>query len=188
MANVIIDGSQNRYDANLVNHSAPGGNNGDAATGTDTYDLTGVVGQNPPPVEPDPQPPVTITFTLIVNHLDQDGNALSAPIVSAALAEGSAYSTAAGSFDGYVLTGTSGDAVSGIMNGNKAVTCIYKLDEIVEIPEEEVPLMEIPDEEVPLADVPKTGDNVTLFVILAALSGLSLAALALTGRKKNSSK
>jgi len=53
----------------------------------------------------------------------------------------------------------------------------------VEIPEEEVPLAEIPEEEVPLADVPKTGDNLTLWMAILALSVSGLAALKLTGRK-----
>ena len=66
-----------------------------------------------------------------------------------------------------------------------------------EIPEEEevvfdedVPLASMPPEEeifdgdVPLANVPKTGDSTGLWAALTALSGASLAALGLTGKKR----
>ena len=56
-----------------------------------------------------------------------------------------------------------------------------------EIPEEEVPLddlTEIEDEEIPLADVPHTGDNAICFVIVAVLSAMGLAVLALTRKRE----
>lgn len=49
-----------------------------------------------------------------------------------------------------------------------------------EVPEETV----IDEEEPPLADAPETGDDLTLWITAAALSGLGLAALAITGRKR----
>lgn len=66
-----------------------------------------------------------------------------------------------------------------------------------ELPEEEVfdgdvPLATMPpeeeevfDEDVPLATVPKTGDTTGLWAGLTALSGLSLAALGFTGKRKD---
>ncbi len=181
---------------------------GDAASGVMddnkevnyVYKLKEVVPPQPPV---DPQPPVPVYYTLTVSWVDEDGNALT-PQESSSHFANSPYTTVQKSFEGYSFVQTSGDAVSGVMNSNKAVTYIYKLDEIVEIPdedpplvdipdeepplvdipEEDVPLVDIPDEDVPMADVPKTGDNLALYVILAVLSGLSLAALALTGKKK----
>ncbi|MBQ9932056.1 MAG: doubled motif LPXTG anchor domain-containing protein, partial [Firmicutes bacterium] len=55
---------------------------------------------------------------------------------------------------------------------------------LADLPDEEVPLADIPEEDVPLADVPKTGDNSPLFMVLALLSGLGLAILGITGRKR----
>lgn len=55
---------------------------------------------------------------------------------------------------------------------------------LAEIPEEEVPMAELPDEEVPLADVPKTGDISAVWSVMAAVSGLGLAGLGLTGKKR----
>lgn len=57
-----------------------------------------------------------------------------------------------------------------------------------ELEEPEVPLGPAPEEvvedpEVPLANVPKTGDNVVLWLFAAALSGLSMLWLALSGKK-----
>ena len=44
--------------------------------------------------------------------------------------------------------------------------------------------IQIIDEEVPLADVPKTGDPMSIYAATAALSGVGLAVLGLTGKKK----
>ncbi len=63
---------------------------------------------------------------------------------------------------------------------------------VEEIPEEEVPLVElpeepaveIPEEEVPLAEAPKTGDNLGLWFLLAASSGLGLVWMTITGKKR----
>ena len=46
------------------------------------------------------------------------------------------------------------------------------------------PLVELPDEEVPLADAPKTGDAMTLYIGLTALSGMGLLGLGLTKKKE----
>ena len=76
-------------------------------------------------------------------------------------------------------------------------------DPPVEIPDDDVPQGELPEqpgdpgtqpenpgetvideEEPPLADAPETGDSLPLWITAAALSGLGLAALAITGRKR----
>ena len=43
--------------------------------------------------------------------------------------------------------------------------------------------MNLPEEDIPLADVPKTGETM-IYRIMAAISGITLMALAVTGRKK----
>ena len=76
-------------------------------------------------------------------------------------------------------------------------------DPPVEIPDDDVPQGELPEqpgdpgtqpenpgetvideEEPPLADAPETGDSLPIWITAAALSGLGLAALAITGRKR----
>lgn len=67
-----------------------------------------------------------------------------------------------------------------------------------DIPDEETPTTELPedptdipedptdlpDEDVPLADVPSTGDNLIAWVLAAAVSGVGLVWLAISGKKR----
>lgn len=55
---------------------------------------------------------------------------------------------------------------------------------LADLPDEEPPLADIPDEAPPLSDVPKTGDMSAIWYVLTALSGSGLAALAVTGKKR----
>ena len=52
----------------------------------------------------------------------------------------------------------------------------------VEIPEE--PEVEIPEEDVPLAEIPETGDTSAMWILAAAVSGIGLVWLSLTGKKR----
>ena len=56
-------------------------------------------------------------------------------------------------------------------------------EEEVELTEEEVPMMELPEEEVPMAQAPETGDAALLWALVAAMSGIALAWLTISGRK-----
>ena len=47
----------------------------------------------------------------------------------------------------------------------------------------EIPVTDLPEEDIPLADVPRTGETM-IYRIMAAISGITLMALAVTGRKK----
>ena len=58
------------------------------------------------------------------------------------------------------------------------------VDPEIEIPEDETPLEEIPDEDVPLTEIPETGDAMALYTALSILSGMGLAGLGLTSRKR----
>ncbi len=59
---------------------------------------------------------------------------------------------------------------------------------LVDIPDEDVPLVDIPDEDVPLAEVPKTGDATFLYATLTAISGFGLAALGLKKKKEENNE
>ena len=53
-----------------------------------------------------------------------------------------------------------------------------------DIPDEETPTTDLPDEDVPQADVPTTGDNLIAWVLAAAVSGVGLVWLAISGKKR----
>ncbi len=155
----------------------------DAVSGEMNSDKTVVYEytKNPPYIPP--------TYTLTVNYVDTEGNVLHPQLVTSRMAPGSAYTTEQKTFEGYSFVETTGDAVSGIMNGNKTVTYIYT--PIEDIPDEDPPLGDVPDdveelpeEDIPLADVPATGDATGLWLALSAISGSGLIGLNLMGRKK----
>lgn len=52
-----------------------------------------------------------------------------------------------------------------------------------DLPDEDTPTTDLPDEDVPQADVPTTGDNLIAWVLAAAVSGLGVVWLALSGKK-----
>ena len=54
----------------------------------------------------------------------------------------------------------------------------------VVIPDIDVPTTDIPEEEVPTAEPPKTSDSMIVWVLAAAVSGLGLVWLALSGKKR----
>ncbi|OUQ81645.1 Cna B-type domain-containing protein [Flavonifractor sp. An100] len=56
--------------------------------------------------------------------------------------------------------------------------------DVTDLGDEDVPLSELPDEDVPKADVPATGDNLMVWVMAAAVSGIGLVWLTLTGKKR----
>jgi hypothetical protein len=53
-----------------------------------------------------------------------------------------------------------------------------------ELPDVDEPLEELPDEDTPLASVPRTGDRTLAWTMAAAVSGLGLVFLAVSGRKR----
>ncbi|MEG1658399.1 MAG: doubled motif LPXTG anchor domain-containing protein [Oscillibacter sp.] len=55
---------------------------------------------------------------------------------------------------------------------------------LADLPETEIPLTELPETEVPLAEAPATGDNLAMWIMAAAISGLSLVWLMISGKKR----
>ena len=53
-----------------------------------------------------------------------------------------------------------------------------------EAPEEEIPLEELPEEEVPLSEIPQTGDMSALWALTLAASGLALAWVLCSNKKR----
>lgn len=70
---------------------------------------------------------------LTVNWVDEDGAILHDTLVES-IKEGTAYTTEQKSFDGYTLKEITGDAASGVMDGDKIVTYVYAV-EVVEPPD-----------------------------------------------------
>ena len=74
-------------------------------------------------------------YTVTVNYVDEDGNVLAPAYTSASLLEGTAYDVtaqAALSIQGYTYKTTTGDAVTGTLDGNKVVTVVYTKDAVIE--------------------------------------------------------
>ncbi len=88
----------------------------------------------------------------------------------------------------YSFTAVTGTVVD---NGENVVYVYYSAPEIVEIPEEDVPLVDIPEEDVPLADTPSTGDNphtgdpIFVYVGLSVVSGFGILALNLKKKEED---
>jgi hypothetical protein len=54
----------------------------------------------------------------------------------------------------------------------------------IDLPDEGVPTTDLPDEDVPKAEVPATGDSLGAWILAAAVSGIGLVWIALTGKKR----
>ncbi len=66
-----------------------------------------------------------VYYTLTVNYVTDTGEELTAQIIESNKLEGNTYITEQKEFSGYSFQSTSGDAASGIMDGDKEVTYIY---------------------------------------------------------------
>ena len=70
-------------------------------------------------------------YTVTVNYVDEDGNTVAPAYTSASLLEGTAYDVTAQdaiAIQGYTYKATTGDAVTGTLDGNKVVTVVYTKD------------------------------------------------------------
>lgn len=155
----------------------------------------------------------TTYYTVTVNYLDQDGNTI-ASSHNEQLRSGSHYDVSAYDameIEGYTYDRTTGDSLTGTMNGNKVINVYYTAEETdlededvpqgglpEDIEDPDVPTGELPDgtegsdgsdidlsdEDVPLANVPETGDISPLWICAAAVSGLSVICLVTAGKKR----
>lgn len=134
----------------------------------------------------EPYSPSYMYYHVTVNYLDKDnGRSIASSYTSPSHIEGSSYDVSsydAIAIDGYTYDSTSGDALTGVLNGNKVVNVYYVADEETDIDDGETPTTDLPDEpgeieipgcEFPLGNLPQTGttSNAGLF---QAVSGVFL--------------
>ena len=153
----------------------------------------------------------TTSYTVTVNYYDQEGNKI-AESHSESHNRNYRYDVTAYdaiAIEGYTYVETTGDALTGALNGDKVINVYYAADETdlgdddvpmgelpdapgtgetedpgVELEEPDVPMGELPEGEVPLVDVPATGDSLTAWIAAAVVTGAGLVWLVLTGRKR----
>ena len=124
-------------------------------------------------------------YTVTVNFVDEDGNPVAPAYTSDSLKEGSAYDViaqAAPAIQGYTYKVTTGDALTGTLDGNKVITVVYTKDTVDPINPDPVK----PEPTKP-ADTPNTGDSSHMFLWLglALVSGSAAMGAVIVSKKKN---
>ena len=124
-------------------------------------------------------------YTVTVNFVDEDGNIVAPAYTSDSLKEGSAYDVtaqAAPAIQGYTYKVTTGDALTGTLDGNKVITVVYTKDTVDPIKPDPVK----PEPTKP-ADTPNTGDSSHMFLWLglAVVSGGAVIGVVIANKKKN---
>lgn len=98
----------------------------------------------------EPYSPSYMYYHVTVNYLDKDnGRSIASSYTSPSHIEGSSYDVSAYdaiAIDGYTYDSTSGDALTGVLNGNKVVNVYYVADEETDIDDGETPTTDLPDE------------------------------------------
>ena len=127
-------------------------------------------------------------YTVTVNFVDEDGNPVAPAYTSDSLKEGSAYDVtaqAAPAIQGYTYKVTTGDALTGTLDGNKVITVVYTKDTVDPINPDPVK----PEPTKP-ADTPNTGDSSHMFLWLglAVISGGAVIGVVIANKKKNHSR
>ena len=147
------------------------------------------------PVNPPVNPPVTTYdyYTVTVNYLDKDSGAVIHEKYSTTQREHTTYDVTAQdkiAIEGYTYVETTGDALTGTLNGSKAINVYYS--KTTDIDDGDTPTTpaepgsDIGDDDVPTtpAQPPKTGDSMGLWIAAALVSGMGLVWLALSGKKR----
>ena len=124
-------------------------------------------------------------YTVTVNYVDEDGNIVAPAYTSDSLKEGSAYDVtaqAAPAIQGYTYKVTTGDPLTGTLDGNKVITVVYTKDTVDPINPDPVK-----PEPTKLADTPNTGDSSHMFLWLglAVVSGGAVIGVVIANKKKN---
>ena len=124
-------------------------------------------------------------YTVIVNFVDENGNPVAPAYTSDSMKEGSAYDVtaqAAPAIQGYTYKATTGDALTGTLDGDKVITVVYTKDTVDPINPDPVK----PEPTKP-ADTPNTGDSSHMFLWLglALVSGSAAMGAVIVSKKKN---
>ena len=123
-----------------------------------------------------------LRYTVTVRYVDEEGNAVAPAYTSDSLKEGSAYDVTAQTapaIQGYTYKATTGDPLTGTLDGNKVVTVVYTKDAVDPTPAKPEPAKP--------GDTPHTGDSgsMLLWLSLAVVSGgAAVSALVVSKRKK----
>lgn len=144
--------------------------------------------------EPIITPPTSYDYyTVTVNYFDKATGEVIHTAYTKTQREYTAYDVTAQdkiAIEGYTYVETSGDALTGTLNGNKVINVYYTKDADIDdgdtptTPAE--PGSDIGDDDVPTtpAQPPKTGDSMGLWIAAALVSGMGLVWLALSGKKR----
>ena len=144
------------------------------------------------PVNPPVGPTVTY-YSVTVNYYDKASGAVIHEKYSTTQREHTTYDVTAQdkiAIEGYTYVETSGDALTGTLNGNKVINVYYS--KTTDIDDGDTPTTpaepgsDIGDDDVPTtpAQPPKTGDSMGLWIAAALVSGMGLVWLALSGKKR----
>lgn len=129
-------------------------------------------------------------YTVTVNYYDKDSGEVIHTAYTTTQREYTAYDVTAQdkiAITGYTYVETTGDALTGTLNGNKVINVYYTKDSDIDdgnTPTD--PGTDIGDDDVPVtpAQPPKTGDSMGLWIAAAMVSGMGLIWLSLSGKKR----
>ena len=121
-------------------------------------------------------------YTVTVRYVDEEGNAVAPAYTSDSLKEGSAYDVTAQTapaIQGYTYKATTGDPLTGTLDGNKVVTVVYTKDAVDPTPAKPEPAKP--------GDTPHTGDSgsMLLWLSLAVVTGGAAVSALVVSRRKN---
>ncbi|MGO5048938.1 VWA domain-containing protein [Dysosmobacter sp. Sow4_B12] len=137
-------------------------------------------------------------YDVTVNYLDKETGEKIAESHEESIRKGRTYDVTAYDaieIEGYTYDKTTGDPLKGTMNKDKVINVYYvKTTDISEpeVPGEELPTIptdpdqpsDVENPDVPRADAPKTGDATWLWAMAAAVSGMGLVWLTISGKKR----
>ena len=129
-------------------------------------------------------------YTVTVNYYDKDSGEVIHTAYTTTQREYTAYDVTAQdkiAITGYTYVETTGDTLTGTLNGNKVINVYYTKDNDIDdgnTPTD--PGTDIGDDDVPVtpAKPPKTGDSMGLWIAATMVSGMGLIWLSLSGKKR----
>lgn len=179
-----VDGTEYTYE--LKSRSA------DITVNDNNQKITLTYQRSSTPINPPVGPTVTY-YSVTVNYYDKaSGETIHTPYTDSK-ASGSSYDVTAQdkiAIEGYTYVETSGDALTGTLDGNKVINVYYS--KTTDIDDGDTPTTpaepgsDIGDDDVPTtpAQPPKTGDSMGLWIAAALVSGMGLVWLSLSGKKR----